>query len=488
MTEYGITGFGAYIPRLRLDRACIAAAHAWMAPSLRSLARGKRAFCSWDEDAITMAVEAARDCLDLERRASIRQLTFASTTFPYADLQNSSIVAGALGLPASTHTADLGGSQRAGIAALAAALRAQQGQALIVAADRPRAKPASVQEMVYGAGAAAFSLGAGKPIAALLGSHVAMAPFVDHFRASGEAYDYVWEERWIRDEGYAKLIPPVVKAVLLDARTSIGDIDVMILASPLKGAAAALGKQVGFAGRLAEALDDGCGYAGAAHSLLMLASALETIKPGQKILLVGFGQGVEALVLQATDAIADYSPHRGVRGVLAEGVASKDYLRMASFYNEIDLDWGMRGEKTGKAALTTQYREANQLNAFIAGKCQACGTVQFPQLAYCVNPACAGPSCRFDDFPLTEAPAQVLTFTSDWLSYHPAPPLYVGFVQFEAGARLLMEIVDVGAEGFDVGAPLRIVFRIKEPDKVRGYNRYFWKATPAALHAAEETN
>jgi uncharacterized OB-fold protein len=202
--------------------------------------------------------------------------------------------------------------------------------------------------------------------------------------------------------------------------------------------------------------------------------------PDQKILLVGFGQGAEALVLQTTEAIADYMPSRGVGGALADCVPSTDYLRMASFYDEIALEWGMRGEKTGKAALTTQYREAGQLGAFVAGKCRACGTVQFPQLAYCVNPACAAPRSQFDAFPLTDTPAKVLTFTADWLSYHPAPPLYVGFVQFDVGARLLMEIVDVGTEGFDVGTPLRIVFRIKEPDKVRGYNRYFWKATPAA--------
>ncbi len=427
-----------------------------------------------------MAVEAARDCVGLAQRTAIGSLTFASTTFPYADLQNSSLVAGALGLPASTHTADLGGCQRVGVAALSAALRARSGEALVVAADRPRAKPASVQEMVYGAGAAAFSLGAGRPIATLLGSDAAMAPFIDHFRATGEAYDYVWEERWIRDEGYAKLIPPVVKAALREAGTTIADIDVLCLASPLKGAASALGKQLGFAGRLAEALDDGCGYAGAAHPLLMLAAALETMTPDQKILLVGFGQGAEALVLQTTEAIADYMPSRGVGGALADCVPSTDYLRMASFYDEIALEWGMRGEKTGKAALTTQYREAGQLGAFVAGKCRACGTVQFPQLAYCVNPACAAPRSQFDAFPLTDTPAKVLTFTADWLSYHPAPPLYVGFVQFDVGARLLMEIVDVGTEGFDVGTPLRIVFRIKEPDKVRGYNRYFWKATPAA--------
>jgi len=75
-------------------------------------------------------------------------------------------------------------------------------------------------------------------------------------------------------------------------------------------------------------------------------------------------------------------------------------------------------------------------------------------------------------------PARVLTATADWLSYHPSPPLYVGFVQFDNGARVLMEICDVGEQGLDVGTPLRMTFRVKDVDGTRGYPRYFWKATP----------
>jgi uncharacterized OB-fold protein len=43
-----------------------------------------------------------------------------------------------------------------------------------------------------------------------------------------------------------------------------------------------------------------------------------------------------------------------------------------------------------------------------------------------------------------------------------------------------MEMVDVDPAAFDVGTRLRMVFRIKERDEVRGFNRYFWKATPMA--------
>ncbi|MCC6787352.1 MAG: OB-fold domain-containing protein [Hyphomonadaceae bacterium] len=476
-SAFGITSFGAYIPRLRLERAAMYEAHKWMAPSLKGLAKGERAFCSWDEDAITMAVEAARDCLLGARAQSIKAVTLASTTLPYADLQNSVIVAGALGLDRNVETSDVTGSQRAGLSRLVEALEAGS-DALVVLAERPRTKPASTQEMSYGAGAAAFLLGSQNVIARLLGTAAAAAPFIDHFRAAGAPHDYFWEERWIRDEGYLKIIPEVVGAALKDAAVEIGDISTLVLPLPLKGAAAAVSKKLNFEGKIAASFDDTCGYAGAAHGGLMLASTLETAKPGDRILVVGFGQGATAFALEATDAIETKRGARGVSGALADKVVTKDYLRMLSFYNEIGLEWGMRSEKSGKAALTTLYRSADQLSAFVAGECRACGTIQFPQLAYCVKPECNKPASQFDPHSLVDDAAQVLTFTADWLSYHPAPPLYVGFVQFDNGARLLMEMVDIGPAGIDVGTPLRMVFRIKEPDTARGFNRYFWKATP----------
>ncbi|MEG3153270.1 3-hydroxy-3-methylglutaryl CoA synthase, partial [Sphingomonas sp. ZT3P38] len=129
-----------------------------------------------------------------------------------------------------------------------------------------------------------------------------------------------------------------------------------------------------------------------------------------------------------------------------------------------------------KTPLTEQYRSADQLEAFNAGKCESCGTIQFPQLQYCVQ--CHAPSEQFQNVSLRDETARVLTSTADWLSYYAAPPLWVGFVRFENGARVLMEMVDIGPAGIDTDAQLRMVYRIKDRDRQRGYSRYFWKATP----------
>ncbi|MGK2908258.1 MAG: 3-oxoacyl-[acyl-carrier-protein] synthase III C-terminal domain-containing protein [Sphingobium sp.] len=477
MTNFGISRFGAYIPRLRLDRAVIAAAHGWMAPGLKGQAKGSRAFTSWDEDAITMGVEAARDALGSSDVAAISAVRLASTSLPYADLQNAAIVARAVGTSAAVASSDSAGSQRAGTSALLQALKGSE-TSLVIGSDNPFGKPASVQEIAFGAGAAAFVVSDRDVVARLVGSATVTNVFVDHFRSSDVQSDYVWEERWVRDEGYAKIVPTAVKAALADAQLAIGDIQHFVMPSYLKGAADAVAKKLKFEGAVAGGLENGVGYAGAAHALLMLCATLEKAQPGDRILLVGFGQGADVMVFQATDAIISARPARGVEGSVADALPTDSYLRMLSFAGGLEAEWGMRSEKNAKTALTEQYRSADQLEGFNAGRCGNCDTVQFPQLQYCVR--CHAPSEQFSDVPLRDEQAEVLTSTADWLSYHPSPPLWVGFVRFESGARMLMEMVDIGKDGIDTGAKLRMVYRIKEKDRQRGYNRYFWKSTPIA--------
>ena len=56
----GITSFGGYIPRLRLSRKLIAQNVAWYSPVIWGAAQGEKAVANWDEDALSMAVAAAR--------------------------------------------------------------------------------------------------------------------------------------------------------------------------------------------------------------------------------------------------------------------------------------------------------------------------------------------------------------------------------------------------------------------------------------------
>ena len=47
-------------------------------------------------------------------------------------------------------------------------------------------------------------------IAEFIGSYSVSYDFVDHYRAADRRFDYMWEERWLREEGYAKFIPEAV--------------------------------------------------------------------------------------------------------------------------------------------------------------------------------------------------------------------------------------------------------------------------------------
>lgn len=470
----GIKAFGAFIPRSRMPRNLIAEAHSWAFPSLKG--KGEKAICSWDEDAITMAVEAARDCLSVGAEHDLKQLALASTTAPFADLQNSALIATALQLDNSLSCGDAGGSTRAGLTALGASLDSAAGDALILASDRRSAKPASPQEMQYGSGAAALLTGSGDLIARYLGRESVTQPFVDHFRQASQRHDYSWEERWIRDEGVSKISPATVKTLLKRLGRPASEIAWFGLSGAPVGSDKLVAKQLGIAPeRVLPDLQDRVGDTGTAQAPLLLVSALERAKPGDLIVVAAFGQGCEVLAFEMLNDTR--KPAIGLAGSIERGVAEKSYLKMLSAEGELKIDWGPRSETDTKAALTQLYRAADQILGFVGGKCRSCGAVQFPRLPNCVQ--CAAPDSQ-DAFSLADEKAQIATYSSDWLQYYPAPPLYVGLVQFGVGARVLMEIVDVGTQGIEVGTPLRMVLRVKARDNLRSFSRYFWKAVPAA--------
>ncbi len=117
MTGPGIVDAAAYVPAMRLDRQAIFAANSWANPALKGLARGARSMCNWDEDSITMGVEAARRCLSDRPKERLRRLYFASTTPPFADRQSAAVVGEALNLAGNLAAVDLANSRNAGLQA-----------------------------------------------------------------------------------------------------------------------------------------------------------------------------------------------------------------------------------------------------------------------------------------------------------------------------------------------------------------------------------
>ena len=470
---FGLLATARYVPRLRLERSEIFALHRWMAPGLKPLARGQRSMANWDEDSVTMAVEAGRALLAAAPLQGDAELTLASTTLPFADRLNAGIVAAALGLADEVVTRDVGSSSRAALTELAMSLRHPlPGTArLTIASERRATRPASAQEMIHGDGAAAAAVGSGPVIARFVAAHSVHADLVDHFRESGEVFDYGWEERWVRDEGYLKIAAGAIKQCLAKAGVAAADIAHFALPAPLPRVNEAVAKRVGIdATALVPTLSDSVGDLGCAQPLAMLDVALRAAAPGALILVAAFGSGCDVLLLERTALPCPGSAP-------PDGKLEASYLKFLSFTGQLALAWGMRAEMDNKTALTAAWRDHGRVERFEGGQCQRCGTVQFPRTRLCVNPACKAQDSQ-QAVSLADRPARVLSHTSDFLAYTPAPPFQFGHVDFEGGGRVLMEFTDTDVDELRVGLPLRMVYRIKDLDATRGFRRYFWKATP----------
>lgn len=482
MAKVGITAYGAYLPRLRLQREAVAAANAWFDPGLLALAKGERTMCNWDEDAITMAVEACADCMGPIPRDTPAVLIMASTSMPFTDRQNSVVVAEALNLrTAGLRTIDVTGSQRAATSALMAALdtaAAGAGDAVLVASEHRRTLCASREEMVYADGAAAITVGSQDVLAELVACHSDAVDFVDHYRGARSEFDYAWEERWIRDEGLMKIVPEAVSAVLAKAGAAASDIRHFILPTDQERVPAQIAKVLGVdAGAVADNLAQHVGVAGAAHAILLLAHRLEQARPGEWMLVAGFGQGCDALLFRVSENIGRSRPRLGVSGHLARGRKEYNYNKFQSFNDLLHKDLGKRAEVDKQAYLSALYRDRALVTGFKGGKCRACGTVQIPRHNYCVNPEC-GEFDAQEDYAMSGRRGRVTTWTADRLTFDFNPPAYFGMVSFEGGGRLMMDLSEVDPAAFDTGAEVSVHFRVKQIDTHRGFRKYFWKAIP----------
>jgi 3-hydroxy-3-methylglutaryl CoA synthase/NAD(P)-dependent dehydrogenase (short-subunit alcohol dehydrogenase family)/putative sterol carrier protein len=439
--------------------------------------------CNWDEDALTMAVAAARDCLKGRDKTALDALYLASTTLPFADRQNAGIVAAALNLPDEIITADHTASQKVATTALITALESVQGgsrdQILVTAADKRETKTAYFYEMWFGDGAAALAVGREDVIAEFLGSYSFACDFVDHYRGAFNRYDYVWEERWTRDMGYGEIIPRAVNGLFDKLGITMDDVDTLVYPCFFKGDHKKIAKKLG-AGpeKLVDNMHEVCGETGAAHAFMMFIAALEKAAPGDRILLVGFGQGANALYFKVTDQIKNVVPRNGVSGSLANKKTIDNYHKWLKFRDLIKTEMGIRAEAPTQTATTVLWRKNKMILGLVGGKCRECGTPQYPKMDYCVNPSCGALNSQ-DDYEFADAPAKVKTFTGDMLAISVDPPAIYGMVQFDEGGRMMVDFTDCELDEVKVGLRVQMALKRKVEDRDRGFVNYFWKAVPA---------
>jgi 3-hydroxy-3-methylglutaryl CoA synthase len=478
----GIVSFGAYVPRYRLKRMTIFGAMGWINPANIMLAQGEKAVANQDEDSLTMAAEASIDCLKGFDRSKIDGLFFASTTMPYLERQNSGIIAMALNLREDVRSADFSGALKSGTSALISAIEGvgskNMRQVLVSGADCRLGKMGSPQEMIFGDGAAAFLVGNEGAIAEFKGSHSLTYDFVDHYRGSKTTFDRQWEDRWIRDLGFNEFVPKVINGLLQKCNVKLSDFSKVIFQCLYDSERRNLAKILKLdPAKIQDPQHQTIGETGTAQSLLMLAKVLEEAKPGDKLLVVSFGSGCDALYLEVTDQISKLNGGKGVKGHLANRAELSSYQKYAVFRGMVPVDIGLRGEADFITRWSFLWRKRKAVLGLIGSQCKKCGTPQFPPQRICVNPSC-GATDEMEDYPFADKRGKILSYTGDMLAASYDPPELYGYVEFDGGGRIMCNFTDCTLEDLKVGMPVAFSFRKKYYDEKRDIHGYFWKAVP----------
>ena len=474
----GIKSFGAYIPRYRINHNTIFSAVGFLGTFPPP---GENAVANHDEDTLSMAVAAGSDCLDGLKREEVNGLYLATTSQPYMLRQNSALVAAALDLENNIRTADFLGSNKSGTSALLSAfdaVKADTSNILVCASDCRVSKPGSSQEPLYGDGAAAILMGSDDIVASLEGSYSVSYDFPDRWRATSEKFEHSWEDRFIRDAGYTKMIPEAISGLLKKYNLAITDFTKIIFPDLYPREHAAIVKRLGADARqIQTSLLDKVGDTGSASPLMMLVSALEEAKPGDKILVASFGNGSDAMFFQVTEKIKNITGRRGVRKNLETKKELASYEKYLAFRNLAPVELGGRGEIAFRTPMSTLFRERETVLALCGSKCKKCGTPQYPRQRVCVNPDC-GAVDQMEGYRFSDKRGVLFTYTGDNLAASIDPPAIYGLVDFDGGGRFWFDITDCDLDSVKVGMPVEMTFRRRYVDEGGGVYGYSWKAMP----------
>lgn len=471
----GITSYGAYVPLHRLSRAEIA--RAWDAPS----APGERAVANYDEDSLTMAVEAARDCIGGIDPESIDGLFFASTTAPYKDKQVAATVATVLGIKKEAITIDFGGSVRSGTNALRAAVDAvKSGSAksiLVVASEVRLGYPAGANEMNFGDGAAAVLVGDKGVIAEVEGSHSIYEELQDHWRSDRDLFVRSAEDRFIVDEGYNSVVPTAVSGALKKFNLTAKDFATCVLYIPNQRQLGGVVKKLGFDPKTQsrDSLFSTVGDTGAAMALMSLVEALQDAKAGNQILFAAYGNGCDVFSLKTTDAIEKVKGRKGVKGYVASKRMLKNYNKYLRWRELVTIQPAPRPAiECRQPGPQAQWKENDKELRLCGTKCKNCGTPQYPPQRVCVT-------CRAKDnleyYSFLDKKAKLFSFCHDHVMATIDPPVTVCVLDFEGGGRMLIDMTDRDPAECKVGMPIDLSFR--RLFYVGGVYNYWWKCRPA---------
>jgi 3-hydroxy-3-methylglutaryl CoA synthase len=403
---------------------------------------------------------------------------FASTTSPYNEKQISAMIATVADLREDARTADYMNSLRSATTATLTALDAvKAGSAanvIITAADCRLAPPKSANERLFGDAASAIAIGQDGVIAKFIASHSTVDEITDVWRKPDEAFVAGWEERFAITQGYQRVVQKTVAE--LCERTAINPVEISkaIFYAPDAGSLAAVAKSLSLkAEQIPDHLLSTVGNTGAAMPLLVLSSVLETAQPGEKLLVVGYGSGCDALLFEVTDEIkaVQAENRKGAKGHLASKGYIENYERYAKFRDLIDTDAARRQAPTASASQV--WRDRDDIYRFHGYRCLQCGKIQYPHQRLCIS--CQAKD-NFEAVKLADKKAKLFTYTIDFLNASPDPPTVMTIVDFAGGGRAYLMMTDRNPTAVHIEEEVEMTFR--KMYEAEGFAQYYWKCRP----------
>jgi 3-hydroxy-3-methylglutaryl CoA synthase/uncharacterized OB-fold protein len=466
----GIISAAGSVPYRRLARSDIAA---FMGSGG---GKGTRAVASHDEDTTTLGVEAARLALRSALGHIPDTLWFATSRPAYLDKTNATAIAAALRLPGDVGAYDFGGALRSGVGCLIAALKGS-GTTLVAAGDMRDGLPTSGDESAGGDAGAATLVGDGNDVVAeLVASASTTEEFTDRWRAPGERTSKLWEERF-GENRYLALGQDALARALKAAGMEVGDVEHLIVTGMHGRAVLGVVKKLKLDGSVV--VDDlalSVGQSGAAHPLLVLASALESMAAadtptGTTLVALHLADGADAVVLRTTEALSSWRPARPVVDQLASG-APLPYAKFLAWRGQLQPEPPRRPEPA-RVSSTAAYRNEEWKFGFVGSKDRSSGALHLPPSRVSME---GGAVDDMEAVAMADAIGTVVTSTIDRLAYSPSPPIVFAVVDFDGGGRYPVELTDADPEEIRAGSRVEMTFR--RLFSADGIHDYFWKARP----------
>ncbi|MGE5485154.1 MAG: 3-oxoacyl-[acyl-carrier-protein] synthase III C-terminal domain-containing protein [Ignavibacteriales bacterium] len=325
----GIVGWGVFIPRMRIKAADYRAA--WGSFGVPGIL--EKTVADVDDDSVTMAVNAASTALNSAAidPSAVRAVVLASTSYPYEVKFQVGTVSRALGIPQGSAGLQFGGSSKAGTEALICA-RAMadltRGYALVAVGDNRVASAYSPLEHASSAAGCALVLGSEGDIAHIeaMAHHTDDIPG-DRFRPAGKAALEDVEVKEYTERHALRVVCSAAEDLLKVTGLTTSAFRHLAASEPNGRFMESVAKRLGFPAdamaftNLAQRLGD----TGACGGLLGLISAMEHSQPGDRIMLLSYGEGGGA------DALAIRLLSMPVACGLKKAIDSAEYIDLLTY-------------------------------------------------------------------------------------------------------------------------------------------------------------